>query len=248
MHSIVNEINNKGYSTKLSLEVEELELVRNLIEKQAYNHINNVSYKPFNNEFKYANILSNYHLNYSDLDHSNIWKKQYRILFKEDIQKVKRQKFFNKLISIFGEFVISDEENLGYANFVWRIVRPNCKDDIGPPHRDCWFWDLNPYFPKPNFEFSRVKVWIPIYCENGLSGLALEPFSHKRFDLDYDSVYVDGKYKPKIQKDQEINLKLIKTNPGEAILFHDKLIHCGMNKLGVTKTRVSVEFTLLIKI
>lgn len=247
MNSIINEINIKGYSTKLSLKLEELKFIKNLIENQAYDHIFNNSKKTIQDIKKERN-LSNYHLDHSDLDHSKIWKKNSRILFKEDALKFKKQKFFNKLNSIFGEFIVSDEHNLGYENFVWRIVRPNSKNDIGPPHRDCWFWNLNPDFRGPNFEFFRIKVWIPIYCEYGLSGLAIEPFSHKRFDIDYDSIYLDGIHKPRIKKDQKINLKLIKSKPGEAIIFHDKLLHCGMNKIEATNTRVSIEFTLLIKI
>ena len=39
MNSIINEINNKGYSTKLSLNNDELNALRNSIEEQAYNHI-----------------------------------------------------------------------------------------------------------------------------------------------------------------------------------------------------------------
>ena len=218
-----------------------------MIEKQAYKNILNNSKNP-NNDIKKERNLSNYHLNHSDLDHSNIRKKDKRILYKEDVLKFKRQKFFNKLKSIFGDFVISDEQNLGYENFVWRIVRPNWKNDIGAPHRDCWFWYLIPDFPEPNFEFFRIKVWIPIYCDYGFSGLALEPFSHKRFDIDYDSIYLDGIQKPRIKKDQKINLKLVKSKPGEAIIFHDKLLHCGMTINEATNTRVSIEFTLLIKI
>ena len=45
---------------------------------------------------------------------------------------------------MFGKFSISDENKLGYGELVWRLVRPNKKDDVGPIHCDKWFWDLNP--------------------------------------------------------------------------------------------------------
>ena len=67
-------------------------------------------------------------------------------------------------------------------------------------------------------------------------------------DLEFDFVSLDGIHKPRIKKDQEINLELINRKPGDAIIFHDKLLHCGMNKEKASKTRVSIEFTLLVKI
>ena len=61
MNSIINEINNKGYSTKLSLNNDELNILRNSIEEQAYNHIFINSKKPIKEFIKERN-LSNYHL------------------------------------------------------------------------------------------------------------------------------------------------------------------------------------------
>ena len=77
-----------------------------------------------------------------------------------------------KLKSFFGEISISDEENLGYGNIYWRLVRPNEFSDIGPIHRDSWFWELNKNFPRPNFPFQRIKVWIAIETEAGKIGRA----------------------------------------------------------------------------
>ena len=156
MDSIINEINNKGYSTKLSLNSKELKVLRDLIEKQANKHLSKNTKRPINKIPKDED-LSNYHINHSDIDHDNIWGKDNRILSKEDSKTFRKQKFFDKLNFVFGEFEISDEQNLGYENFVWRIVRPNFKNDMGPPHRDCWFWNLNPDFPGPKFEFFRIK-------------------------------------------------------------------------------------------
>jgi len=247
MDTLTDEIKKQGYSLNLKLNSEELNTLKYLIEKQAFRYI--ASTNILNQEKVKKNKLSlaNYHRNFPEIEHEKIWGKENRILSKFDSDFFLKKDFFRKLNSIFGHYKISDEMNLGYENFVWRIVRPNSKNDIGPPHRDCWFWDLNPNFPKPKYKFSRFKVWIPIFCEADLSGLALEPYSHKRLDIEYDSIALDGINKPRIKKDQKTNLKLIKTNPGDAIIFHDKLLHCGMNKGNASYVRVSIEFTLLVK-
>ena len=51
--------------------------------------------------------------------------------------------------------------------------------------------------------------------------------------------------KPILLDDKKcFNMNLVKTYPGECIIFNDELIHGGSINLG-TKTRVSTEFTLL---
>ena len=67
----------------------------------------------------------------------------------------------NQLSKIFGKFSISDENNIGYGELVWRLVRPNKKDDVGPIHCDKWFWDLNPthYVPE-NCEELNVDFFM----------------------------------------------------------------------------------------
>ena len=43
-------------------------------------------------------------------------------------------------------FYLFEKDFLGWPNFYWRIVRPNKVNDVGPLHRDEWFWKLNPEF------------------------------------------------------------------------------------------------------
>ena len=91
---------------------------------------------------------------------------------------------------------VSDEDNLGRPNIYWRLVRPQEKGDIGPLHRDSWFWELNDDFPTPKYDFYRLKVWLPIFTEIGLNGLLLEPFSQKRVDIKWSGEKRHGINKP----------------------------------------------------
>ena len=149
---------------------------------------------------------------------------------------------------LFGEIIISDEENLGYGNIYWRLVRPNKVEDIGPIHRDSWFWELNKKFPKPDFPFQRIKVWIAIETEVGKSGLMVEKNSHKRSDINWEGKFKHGIMKPiLLDKESSLNMTLINTLPGETVIFNDNLLHGGALNKG-SNTRVSAEFTIIRKI
>ena len=92
---------------------------------------------------------------------------------------------------------------------------------------------------------ERIKIWIPLYCEKDLNGLYIVPNSHKQ-DYTYRSEQRDGKLKPLPNFTIEPGeLQLCSTSPGDAIIFHDELLHGGA--IGGKKTRVSVEFTMLVK-
>ena len=45
----------------------------------------------------------------------------------------------------------------------------------------------------------------------------------------------------------QTKLELVNTSPGDAILFHDRMLHAGSINHG-KKTRISLEFTLIIPI
>jgi hypothetical protein len=138
-----------------------------------------------------------------------------------------------------GDFV-TDEENLEYENIYWRLVRKNSPSDVGPIHADRWFWDLaGTSFPSSH---TRIKVWIPLLQDDSNPSLQILPGSQKKkysYGFTIDSF---GKKKPTF-KDVEIELAMIAApvRVGEAIVFHDSLLHGGRT---TSSDRVSIEFTI----
>ena len=236
-----------GYSLELTLKQEELGYIKEEISKQWLNRLliqdkNLISY------ISSKNIsIEEYHHISNRIEHSKIWSKNSRILWPSFNKCLEDTDFYKKLKTNFGDFIVSDEENLGWPNFYWRITRPKESQDIGPVHRDSWFWKLNDQFIKPKYPFFRVKVWIAIYSEPGKNGLLVEPDSHKRKDIIWDSNLRDGIAKPLLDQDKNIlNMKLINSKPGQVIIFNDDLLHGGSPNNG-NNCRVSLEFTMLIR-
>ena len=248
MDKIPYQVNNSpGYSLNLSLNSEEFEFFKKSITSQWIGTLKEFSPQIVDLIKKKELGIKDYHKISKFIDHSKVWRKKSRILPCEFIKDFVNSFFFKKLKHIFGEIEISDEENLGYGNIYWRIVRPFEKKDIGSLHRDSWFWQLNDKYPKPNYKFSRIKVWIAIEIESGKCGLMIENDSHKRQNIKWQGEFRNGIMKPKlIDKSEEFEMKLINTNPGDIILFNDDLIHGGSLNTG-KNTRVSCEFTILIK-
>lgn len=191
--------------------------------------------------------IDQYHMFASNLDHSAIWPKSVRILPPATAAWFVKTEFYKQLAEEFDIISISDEDNMGWPNLYWRLVRPNKPDDIGPLHRDSWFWKLNDNFPKPMAKHHRVKVWIPIVTEPGKNGLMVEEASHTRDDIEWSGEPRHGINKPVLLT--ELNLLhpiLLELSEGNSIIFHDDLVHGGSLNRGKC-TRVSLEFTLLVK-
>ena len=125
--------------------------------------------------------------------------------------------------------------------------RPNSPSDIGPIHRDSWFWQLNTdVFPSYN-SYSRLKCWIDISTSVGQSGLLVEPNSHKRMDINWHGAYRDGIQKPLLDTNHDqLNMEMVSTKQGQCILFNDDLLHGGSLNLD-NRPRISFEFTILFK-
>ena len=248
LDTISYQINNSpGYSLNLSLNSEDFEFFKRSINSQWISTLK--EYCPqIANLVKEEDLeIKSYHKFSQLVEHSKVWRKESRILPYKFVHAFLDSFFFKELKNIFGEIEISDEENLGYGNIYWRLVRPFKNADVGPIHRDSWFWHLNDKFPKPIYKFSRIKVWIAIEAEAGKSGLMIENESHKRQDIKWEGEFRDGIMKPKlIDKSEEFEMKLVNTNPGDIILFNDDLIHGGSLNTG-KNTRVSSEFTIFIK-
>lgn len=186
--------------------------------------------------------IDRYHEKSERIDHKKAWPKKERMLSRELSQAFSDLEFFAVLHREFENFIITDEEGLGYPNIYWRLVRPNNPEDVGSIHADEWFWKLN------NAEtpqgVKRVKVWLAVYCESGRNGLQFIRGSHNR-DWPYHAINKSGAIKPELSCSLDgNNMELFLSRPGDAIVFNDKLLHGGL--VGGALTRVSIEFTMFV--
>jgi hypothetical protein len=140
---------------------------------------------------------------------------------------------------------VSDEEGLGHPNVYFRAVRPRHSEDVGSLHKDKWFWDLG-HGATPR-DRIRAKCWIPILQDIDACGLAIVPGSH-RTNFDYSSRTEESTGKLKPVFDCRLVEKQVIPAPvriGEAIVFHDELLHGGV---ATSHERISAEMTLLFKL
>ena len=123
--------------------------------------------------------------------HHNLFNKTNRILPKKSLQiLMNKLDLFKEIKKIFKDFRITDEENLGFGNFYWRIVRPFPNKDVGTMHKDKWFWDLGTG-KLDEKKFKRYKLWISITGDSKL-GLKFVPGSPNK-NFNYDFKFSDGK-------------------------------------------------------
>ena len=194
-------------------------------------------------EFK----VSHYHEISKYINHSKTWPKSKRILPRDFVNWFLSTRYINELVSQYGSLEITDEELIGYPNIYWRITRPNKKNDVGPLHRDSWFWEINKLNGKDFPKFKRLKSWISINVEAGKNGLLVVKGSHKIDNLKWNTIEKDGKFKPSLEtKIPEEKKMLLNTYNNCAVTFDDDLVHGGSENFGET-TRVSMEFTVFLK-
>lgn len=232
----------EGFNVGLSLSPDELTMVRLLIRAQWLSQIERFS--PGHVATFRDLPIDRYHEKSSILPHDEIWRKINRIWPADFVKKFRETSLVKRLEQEWGVFGISDEENLGYENIYWRLVRPGRNGDIGSLHADKWFWDLDKVVMPPNT--GRVKVWIAIHCEPGMTGLRVVPGSHKK-EWAYHGFDRDGRAKPQLDvPESELDLFICPTRPGESVVFNDQLLHGGAAHNGAL-TRVSMEFTMFVK-
>jgi hypothetical protein len=177
--------------------------------------------------------------------HEDLWSKRNRLLNEKSSRELNLI-FHNHLSGVFRDFAISDEEDLGYPNIYWRLVRPNSATDVGPAHRDSWFWSIATHQKMPLGKDIRYKVWIPLIISEGLNSLSFWSYSQLDQNIRWATIRRNDCIKPCLI-DDDINSKLSVTSchAGQPILFHDDVIHKGpVNK--TDQTRVSLEFTLCV--
>jgi len=225
-----------------SMSNDELKTVQSLITEQYLTRL--CVYSPQYVKSFYQVGMANYHQYADNVDHRSLWPKPVRILGPNAFDTVFNLPFFKKLRKSLNIQAVATEENCGWQEMYWRIVRPG-SSDIGNFHADKWFWDLgHGFMPKG---MKRLKIWIAIEVESGKSGLCVIADSHLRNDWKYHGeVDHTGIAKPKFDEDiSTLNITNVPTHSGDFIVFHDQLIHKGMENKSDT-TRVSLEATLLI--
>ena len=235
----------EGYSTKLKLTELELKTVRTMVRIQWLYRLQLLTPKHVHHFDEVG--LERYHEFSHLIDHAKAWPKYSRVFPKEAVAIIRNMDFMKQLETEFGKFKIADEENLGWENIYWRLVRPG-NSDCGSIHADRWFVELGYYgdeIDDPAYE--RVKIWISVYTTLGKNGLLVIPSSHRKKDWKWHSEERFGQKKPVIDEDiTKLNVTLLPTEPGRAIVFHYDLLHGGAPNLADT-TRVSIEFTFLVR-
>ena len=186
--------------------------------------------------------LEDYHTLADLLPHDRLVTRTQRILPQIAVDSLRSTSLFRQLEEHLGPFAISDEEGVGRESVSMRLVRPQIASDVGSLHTDDWFWKLYG-FPVPS-DVTRVKVWVAICCEPGKSGLLLSPDSHQRA-WKYQVIERAGMKKPLLDETERPVLQLFESEPGDAVAFNYRMLHGGAVTSG-DKTRVSVEFTLLV--
>jgi hypothetical protein len=239
-----------GFSSDLKLSVTELDTFRQFINAQWLQTVNDF-YPDLAEEAKELGI-ENYHHLANKMDHKKIWPKSNRVLPKDAVLQIKKLPFLNVLRQEFGEFSLSDiydkKQHIGHEEVYWRLVRPNETTDVGPLHKDRWFHGaFNNGYGMFQEDEVTIKIWIPIFCEPGKSGLCLLSGSHLK-EWNYHIEVTDGIPRPVPDEDLlGLGATLIPTAPGNILLFHENVLHGGAVNSSAS-TRVSVEITMVLKL
>jgi hypothetical protein len=232
---------NAGFHLGLSLHDSELLAIQSLISEAWISKIAATTSSTVTDRFRELGIARYHELSHL-VDHSTLWPKANRFLSPDHVCLFRQTSLFEALQAEFGFFQISDEDNIGYEEVYWRLVRPNQPCDVGPLHADAWFWELG-QMPVPP-DHHRVKVWTAIFCDPGMNGFRYVPGSHKN-NYPYYGEYRFGSLKPQSDLvEDELEIEAFVSHPGESIIFHDRLLHGGIKGSG--NTRVSLEFTIFV--
>lgn len=238
-------INSSGYAIERLLSEDELSELRSRINEQIRKVLKEHDPQGALLLNKTKDPLRNYHEIGDRGKHGDTWNKSNRILSEADAKWFKNTEGISKLLSRYNAVRISDEEGIGRSNFYWRITRPLATEDVGPIHRDEWFWILNNNFNEDLAGLKRVKVWIAIQTEPGSNGLLVQPLSQQRADIEWEGRDTESIIKPTlITHIEPESMELLYTPPGFGVIFHDRLLHGGALNLA-NECRCSIEFTLL---
>lgn len=239
----------KGYSIDCQLSSEELNTFREVITRHWLSAFQ--SHHPHFFDEAQSLGIENYHHIAHRVEHQSLWPKRNRVLPENLVQRIKQMPFLSVLRDEFGDFSISDiydtQQHYGQEEIYWRLVRPGVPGDVGSLHKDCWFHGaFNGGYGMFPDGTTTVKVWIPIYCEPGKSGLRVAEGSHlKEYKYRIDTT-PDGTPRPQIEEEMTLtDVPLIQVEPGNMILFNEDVLHGGSINMG-KQTRVSAEITLVL--
>ena len=247
-HALTNRVADQindgmGYYLGFSFQQDELQQVRMLVQSQWMKNIKQNTGQQWENFSDCS--MEEYHRFSNLINHASMWAKINRVLPYHAVEVIRSTSLIKALEDVYGKFTIANEENLEEEEISWRIVRPNESSDIGPLHADAWFWELGCGCAMPAGT-RRVKVWIALYCVPGQNGLCVVPESQKK-EWRYHAAKKAGLIKPEIDENEStLPVQLIYTKSGDAIVFHDKLLHRGAAN-NTNCTRVSLEFTMFVK-
>jgi hypothetical protein len=238
-----------GFSIDVKLRPEELTELRRLSTQAWLDVIGKVAPEK-RAEFEERGIEDYHHLSHS-IDHARIWTTHTRTFSAETVDAIRSFSLFDLFESECPGYRIGSEMppygDLGRARMNWRLVRPGDGTDLGPIHADYWFDAVVDGWSPEVPETVRVKIWIPIYLESGLTGFSYMPGSHwQRLGFSKKRLS-DGTYKPHFDEaDLPVPLKTLDTPCGTSVLFNYNLVHRGANSSKAKRTRVSMEATVLV--
>ena len=237
-----------GYSSSLALSSDELSLFRELVEEHWLSIIRK-EHPELENQFSKLG-MRRYHEMSHLIDHDKLWHKSNRILPKNAVEVIKSMPFISLLINIFGPFDISDGvyEKTSLSDqeeIYWRLVRPNIPSDVGPVHADKWFHSIKELTVRGKDCNDRrsVKLWLPLYCDAGNSGLKIVPNSHLK---DWNYKVIDCDNIPRLEFKEDVDAILIPTPPGNFLLFNESTLHAGAINQS-NETRISVEISMVLE-
>jgi hypothetical protein len=236
-----------GFSIDVKLRPDELAELRQLTTRSWLDVITAVA--PDKIDQFAAGGVENYHRLSHLIDHARTWTTETRTFSADVVDKIRSFSLFDLFDKNYPGYRICSAMppygDLGRARINWRLVRPGAGVDLGPIHADYWFaavvddWNAKPA------DTIKVKMWIPIYLEAGLTGFAYLPGSHQQQLAFGKKRLPDGLYKPHFDEaDLPAPLRTLDTPCGTALLFNYNLVHRGANSDQATRTRVSMEMTL----
>lgn len=243
MKLVNDEVNGAPGYTCLSIAPSELEALRECIREQWLYRLQLLVPGEMG---RFSSIsMDQYHTLADLVDHAKVWPKISRVLPASGARLIRSMGFFKDLEREFGKILIGDEENFGWENITWRLVRPRQKD-VGPIHTDEWFYEVRPTQKKPD-GFIPVKIWMAVYCNAGRNGLRVVEGSHRQMDVyKYRTEIRNGLPVPVFDGDEErLPITIPKTNPGDLVVFNHNLLHGGVWNNEDT-TRVSIDFTIFV--
>jgi hypothetical protein len=177
-------------------------------------------------------------------DHARMLSKAGRTLGEAAVREITGMSFFDYAREAFGDFYFADEEDVGYGQITFRLVRPNRMEDVGSLHRDDWFWKH--YGTRRPEGIERTKMWMGVCVDGPLNGLRLAPGSH-RIEAPYhvDQSGAKPAFVPEFDVGK-IGLQQYAGQAGEPILFNYHTLHVGSLNRAPT-SRVSIETTLMYR-